>query len=95
METEEYGIVALLPVGMSQVSSINFESNVKVGAKVNKGDMMGYFLFGGSDFIMIFQQQAGFELTAPQESESSDYAHIFTGEEYGRFSATPSKKKDE
>ena len=22
-------------------------------------------------------------------------AHIFTGEEYGRFSATPSKKKDE
>ena len=89
VETDEYGLVALLPVGMSQVSSVNFEDTVQVGAEVKKGDMLGYFLFGGSDFIMIFQNQAGFELTAPNERESEDYSHILMGEEYGRFSGTP------
>lgn len=92
VETAEYGLVALLPVGMSQVSSVNFENNIRVGAEVKKGDMLGYFLFGGSDFIMIFQQQAGFELTAPHERESEDYAHLLMGEEYGRFSGTPADK---
>ena len=92
VETDEYGLVALLPVGMSQVSSVNFEDSVQVGAQVKKGDMLGYFLFGGSDFIMIFQQQAGFELTAPHECESEDYAHLLMGEEYGRFSGTPANK---
>ena len=92
VETDEYGLVALLPVGMSQVSSVNFEDSVRVGAEVKKGDMLGYFLFGGSDFIMIFQQQAGFELTAPHERDSEDYAHLLMGEEYGRFSGTPAEK---
>lgn len=88
VETEEYGLVALLPVGMSQISSVNFEDSVQVGAQVKKGDMMGYFLFGGSDFVMIFQQQAGFEITAPQEGENTNYAHIFMGEAYGQFLGT-------
>jgi phosphatidylserine decarboxylase len=65
VDTGKYGLVAVLPIGMSQVSSVNFEENVKVGARVSKGDPLGYFLFGGSDIVMIFQQQAGFELTAP------------------------------
>ncbi|MDD6188103.1 MAG: phosphatidylserine decarboxylase [Clostridiales bacterium] len=89
VETAEYGLVALLPVGMSQVSSVNFEDTVQVGAEVKKGDMLGYFLFGGSDFIMIFQKDAGFELTAPNERESEEYSHIFMGQEYGRFTGTP------
>ena len=92
VETDEYGLVALLPVGMSQVSSVNFEDSVQVGAEVEKGDMLGYFLFGGSDFIMIFQQGAGFELTAPHEREGEDYSHVLMGEEYGRFSGEPADK---
>lgn len=81
IETENYGLVALMPVGMSQVSSVNFEANVKVGDTFNKGDKLGYFLFGGSDFIMLFQKEAGFSLTAPMEGGS--YQHIFMGETYG------------
>ncbi|MBQ9008872.1 MAG: phosphatidylserine decarboxylase [Clostridia bacterium] len=45
----EYGMVAVIPVGMGQVSSVNFLDSVKPGAKVTKGDELGYFLFGGSD----------------------------------------------
>jgi hypothetical protein len=40
VDTEEYGLVAILPIGMSQICSCNFEDSVKVGAKVNKGDPM-------------------------------------------------------
>ncbi|MEG1497683.1 MAG: phosphatidylserine decarboxylase [Clostridiales bacterium] len=87
METEKYGLVALLPIGMSQVSSVNFEDNVKPGTAVKKGDMLGNFLFGGSDYVMIFQNAAGFEITAPKENGSEKYKHIDMGAEYGQFTA--------
>jgi len=85
IETKQYGLVALLPIGMSQICSVNFEKSVKVGSTVKKGDMLGCFLFGGSDFVMLFQSRAEFSLTAPKESKSS-YKHILMGEEYGRLS---------
>jgi phosphatidylserine decarboxylase len=84
IETKEFGLVALLPIGMSQVSSVNFEDTVKVGKTVEKGDMLGYFLFGGSDFVMIFQHQVNFRLTVPEESKGA-YKHILMGEEYGKL----------
>ena len=85
VETESHGLVALLPIGMSQVSSVNLSDTVKVGAAVTKGDELGWFLFGGSDYVMIFQKEAGFRITAPMENKDVDYAHIFMGEEYGRL----------
>ena len=64
---------------MSQVSSVNFEKTVVPGAKVKKGDMLGYFLFGGSDIVMLFQKEAAFEMTSiPQK-------HLYMGNEYGRI----------
>ncbi|NJL27155.1 MAG: phosphatidylserine decarboxylase [Thermoanaerobaculia bacterium] len=47
------GLVALLPIGMDFISSANF--SVEVGDYLNKGDEFGYFLFGGSDMIMLFE----------------------------------------
>ena len=82
VDTGKYGLVAVLPIGMSQVSSVNFEETVKVGAIVKKGDPLGYFLFGGSDIVMLFQPQAGFELTAPA-IDANSYQHIYMGEAYG------------
>ena len=73
METK-YGLVAILPIGMSQVSSCNWEKSVKVGASVKKGDPMGYFLFGGSDIVMIFQEGVKLELATKE--------HVKMGEPY-------------
>jgi phosphatidylserine decarboxylase len=85
IDTGKYGLVTLIPMGMAQVSSVNFEDNVRVGAVRKKGDMLGNFLFGGSDFIMLFQEMAGFEITAPLESGSGakTYRHLLMGEAYG------------
>jgi phosphatidylserine decarboxylase len=91
IETKEFGLVALLPIGMSQVSSVNFEDTVKVGTTVEKGSMLGYFLFGGSDFVMLFQSKVDFKLTVPQESDRT-YKHILMGEKYGNLT-TNSKSR--
>lgn len=47
------GYIALIPVGMGHISSVNFI--VDEGADLKKGDEVGYFAFGGSDFILLFQ----------------------------------------
>lgn len=92
VDTGEYGLVALIPMGMAHVSSVNFEEDVAVGATHEKGDRLGNFLFGGSDFILLFQQQAEFEITVSPESgvaapsgggEGVTYKHILMGEAYG------------
>ncbi len=82
VDTEKYGLVALIPMGMAQVSSVNFEDGVEVGSTHKKGDMLGYFLFGGSDFVMLFQKRAGFEMTTPPG------VHIHMGDEYGVMKGT-------
>ena len=83
LETEDYGLVALLPIGMATVGSVNFEETVKVGVKVKKGDLLGYFLFGGSDFIMVFQDNVNFTLDAPKKDDGESYKHILMGEHLG------------
>lgn len=87
VDTEKYGLVALIPMGMAQVSSVNFDENVQVGSFHKKGDMLGNFYFGGSDFILLFQDKAGFELTAPVDETAEGnvviYKHCLMGEELG------------
>ncbi len=84
IETKQYGLVAFLPIGMSQVCSVNFEKSVKAGSTVKKGDMLGYFLFGGSDCVILFQKKVDFALTAQKEL-NGDGKHILMGEEFGRI----------
>lgn len=85
LDTDEYGLVAVMPIGMSQVSSVNFEDGVQVGARVEKGDMMGTFLFGGSDIVMLFQQPVNFELLATPKTDAEGYQHMYMGEAYGQL----------
>ena len=54
IDSPELGLVAVLPIGMSYVSSVNLTP--RVGAELRKGDPFGYFLFGGSDIVMLFQE---------------------------------------
>lgn len=83
IDTEEYGLVAVLPIGMSQICSCNWEEGLEVGSVVQKGDPMGYFLFGGSDIVMVFQAGVDVEFLAKAEGES--YAHLLMGEPYANL----------
>ena len=50
------GLVAVLPIGMSQVSSVIITA--EVGVTVRKGEELSYFQFGGSDIILLFEASA-------------------------------------
>ncbi len=62
-DTEDYGYVCCIPLGMSEVSTITFKTDkMKKGAQVKKGDEMGRFQYGGSSYVMIFQKLPGKKL---------------------------------
>ena len=45
---------------------------------------MGYFLFGGSDIVMVFQSCVDVSLVCPQDENG--YKHVLMGEAYAEFS---------
>ncbi|MFD2523753.1 phophatidylserine decarboxylase associated domain-containing protein [Emticicia soli] len=55
IKTEDYGYICCLPLGMSEVSTVQFDSGMVQGAQVKKGDEMGMFHYGGSSFVVIYQ----------------------------------------
>jgi phosphatidylserine decarboxylase precursor len=67
----DIGIVAVIPIGMCQVSSVNMIA--QPGSTFLKGDEFGYFMFGGSDIIVLFQ--AGVN---PKVDENNHYRHYGT-----------------
>ncbi|MFC3231307.1 phosphatidylserine decarboxylase [Marinibaculum pumilum] len=88
IETERYGTVIAAPMGMAQVSAIRLRDWVKEGAAAEKGWEFANFAFGGSDFVIIFQDKAGFRLTAATEpavppGSGVTYKLILQGRKYG------------
>ncbi len=69
------GYVAVLAVGMGHVSSVNITA--EEGTYLVKGDEFGYFSFGGSDMILLFEPNQ-IELTAEEGK------HYKMGEAIGR-----------
>jgi hypothetical protein len=67
----DMGIVAIIPIGMAQVSSVNMTATV--GSHLLKGEEFGYFLFGGSDIILLFQKGK-----APKIDTCDHYRHYGT-----------------
>ena len=76
------GLVIAMPMGMAMVSSCNI--TLTLGQIVEKGDELGYFLFGGSDYVMIFQSQANFKIKDGIVGE-----HTLACAAYGNVSDTP------
>jgi uncharacterized protein YjbJ (UPF0337 family) len=56
------GLVACPPIGMAWVSSVVLTA--EVGVTLRKGEELGYFQFGGSDFVMVFERAANVHLTS-------------------------------
>jgi len=55
LENDSVGLVAVLPIGMAQVSSVTLTP--EVGTRLAKGEEFGFFQFGGSDIITVFQAE--------------------------------------
>ncbi|KAF7596232.1 hypothetical protein BBP40_002765 [Aspergillus hancockii] len=62
------GLVALFAVGMAQISSVNWdETHPKEGDIAKKGKEIAYLKYGGSDYILVFQDnKVHFDPESPQ-----------------------------
>jgi phosphatidylserine decarboxylase len=56
------GLVAVVPIGMCQVSSVIMTA--EAGVTVRKGEELSYFQFGGSDIILVFEAASNVSFTA-------------------------------
>ncbi|CAB4475712.1 unnamed protein product [Rhizophagus irregularis] len=65
----QFGLVAVLPVGMAQVSSVVLNDKIipsreNPNPKVKKGDEISHFQFGGSDIVLVFQKDSNVDVLA-------------------------------
>ena len=66
------GLMALVPVGMSDVSSCLIGDGIEAGRHVDKGEELGRFQFGGSSQCLVFRKDviADFSLGALPRSQA-------------------------
>lgn len=64
LETDIWGKVAMVPVGVAQVSSVNWCKNLTVGRRVRQCDELGCFLCGGSDMVLFFERWNDMDIVA-------------------------------
>jgi phosphatidylserine decarboxylase len=49
------GLVCVMPIGMVEISSCIIADKIKPGKRIEKGEEIGYFQFGGSTHCVIFR----------------------------------------
>ncbi|MCP4368886.1 MAG: phosphatidylserine decarboxylase [Deltaproteobacteria bacterium] len=65
IETSQYGLVGIVPIGITTISSVNFLRDI--GDDVQKGDELGYFAYGGSAIVLLFEPNR--MIFFPQEAD--------------------------
>ena len=55
-DDEAIGMVCVIPIGITEISSVDIQ--VKPGQKIEKGDELGWFSYGGSSMCLIFEPGA-------------------------------------
>ena len=76
-ETEKFGYVGMVSVGMFTISSIEFIKSE--GDMVNKGEELGHFAYGGSAIILLFEPDK-VDFSSQLEERP---VHFLMGEEIG------------
>lgn len=72
IKTEDYGHVAMIPVGLNTISSVVFHDKFKninlkdTPLNITKGEEIGYFQYGGSMNILLFEKGCFPSVRIPQ-----------------------------
>lgn len=55
-DNRDIGLICVMPIGMVEVSSCIIDGRIQPGARVEKGQELGYFQFGGSTHCVLFRK---------------------------------------
>jgi phosphatidylserine decarboxylase len=64
--SDPIGIVCVMPIGITEISSLTIR--VTPGQKLEKGDELGYFSYGGSSMVVVFQPGAVADFDVPDNT---------------------------
>ncbi|MEM7049347.1 MAG: phosphatidylserine decarboxylase family protein [Acidobacteriota bacterium] len=72
------GLICVMPIGMVEISTCVIDPEIRPGARVEKGQELGYFQFGGSTHCVLFRPGVIKEFTGhgpstPNGSDGSSY----------------------
>ncbi|KAB8076563.1 phosphatidylserine decarboxylase-domain-containing protein [Aspergillus leporis] len=56
LESKEFGDVLFVAIGATDVGTVEIHEHIREGHRVEKGDEIGLFQFGGSSIIVAFEQ---------------------------------------
>ncbi|KAK6199276.1 phosphatidylserine decarboxylase-domain-containing protein [Scheffersomyces amazonensis] len=88
IETEHFGTVVMVAVGAMMVGSTVLTKNV--GDKISRGEEVGYFKFGGSTILLLFEKRLfSFDSDLINNSKSCVETLIRVGQSIGHSSDTP------
>ncbi|MCF7852007.1 MAG: archaetidylserine decarboxylase [Simkaniaceae bacterium] len=77
LETRDFGVIAYIEIGATHVGSIH--QTFTPGQPYKKGDEKGYFSFGGSSLILLFEQNRilfSQDLIENTQNQIETYAHM-------------------
>lgn len=83
IETTDHGKVLIVPVGAEGVGKINLI--VKEGDHLDKGTEMGYFDYGGSDIMVIFENKVDWDADIFSHSQDGIETLLNVNERVGKF----------
>ena len=79
-ENPKIGLVAFVPIGMVDVSTVDLDL-ISGKKRVNIGDNIGTFHFGGSTHMLIFEKKAQLEFDLqgiPLSEDGTEFLHVRT-----------------
>ncbi|MCB0712600.1 MAG: phosphatidylserine decarboxylase family protein [Ignavibacteriae bacterium] len=76
-DNPKIGLMCVMPVGMAEVSSC--EITVKVGDRIEKGEQLGMFHFGGSTHCLFFRPGVNLEFDFYGQTPSLDATNMRMG----------------
>ena len=92
IDNDTLGTVAVLPIGMAQVSSVVVRDDLKPGSSINKGDEISHFEFGGSDIVVMFQENKIDIKSLPQPLSRKPEERLYEHHNYGEMLAKAKTK---
>jgi hypothetical protein len=72
METKNFDKIAIVPVGVQQVSSVVWDERVQPGKTIQQGQELGKFLFGGSDIVLLFERDKAPQIEKGKKVKAGD-----------------------
>lgn len=84
ISTKNFGQVGFVAIGMSDINSVNMPLPVDFSKEIRKGHEIGYFAYGGSGIVMLFEPGI-LKMSPPAGSRSGSGASNGTNSHSGRF----------